>query len=128
HRVVQRVTHVQNAGDVRERDRDRVVLVRRPLGLWEEQPRLEPSPDDPRLDLGWVIARLGLEVGERPGGGHREASVGAGDWTRLGELLSCLRDNLLGQFIFTMTRSPGSILRDARRSAGLSQASLAARL
>ena len=32
-RAVERVAHVQRAGDVRRRDRDRVVLVRRALGL-----------------------------------------------------------------------------------------------
>src|SRR5207245_8901902 len=50
-RAVERVTHVQRTGDVRRRDRDRVVLARVALGLGVEEPRSQPAPHDPRLDL-----------------------------------------------------------------------------
>ena len=58
-RAVQRVAHVQRAGDVRRRDRDREVLVRRAGGLGMVQAGLEPALDDARLDLGGLEARPG---------------------------------------------------------------------
>ena len=57
-RVVQRVTHMQRAGHVWRRDRDRVVVLGRTRGLGVEQSRLEPLLDDARLDLRRVVAGL----------------------------------------------------------------------
>ena len=68
-RVVQRMAHVQHAGDVGRRDGDRVVLVRRALRGGMEQPGLQPFLHDPRLHLGGVVAGRGSEVG------HGVASV-----------------------------------------------------
>ena len=64
-RAVERVAHVQHAGDVRRRDRDRVVLVRRALGLGVVQARRQPALDDPRLDLGGLEAGAVLQAGHR---------------------------------------------------------------
>ena len=61
-RVVERVAHVQHAGDVRRRDRDRVVLLRGPLRLGVKQAGFQPLLHDPRLHLGGVVAG---PVGER---------------------------------------------------------------
>ena len=63
--AVERVAHVQHAGDVRRRDRDRVVLVRRPLGIGVVQARRQPALDDPRLDLGGLEAGAVLQAGHR---------------------------------------------------------------
>jgi hypothetical protein len=57
-RVLERVTHVQGAGDVRGRDRDRVVLGRRSLRLRVKQARGEPALHDPGLHLGRLVAGL----------------------------------------------------------------------
>ena len=65
-RAVERVAHVQHAGDVRRRDGDRVVLVRRPLGIRVVQARRQPALDDPRLDLGGLEAGAVLQAGHRP--------------------------------------------------------------
>src|SRR6185503_17962746 len=67
HRVVERVAHVQGAGHVRRRDRDRVVLLRRALGLRVEQARVLPELRDARLGEGGVVTRLVL---------HRRTSLG----------------------------------------------------
>ena len=69
-RVVQRVAHVQHAGDVRRRDGQRVVLVRGALRGGMEQPGIQPFADDPRLHVGRVVAGGRLEVA------HRTRSVG----------------------------------------------------
>jgi hypothetical protein len=55
-RVLERVPHVQRAGHVGRRDRDRVVLCGCAGRLGVEQTRREPLLDDPRLDLRRVIA------------------------------------------------------------------------
>ena len=60
-RSVERVPHVQRAGDVRRRDRDRVVLGRRALGLRVEAPGVQPAREDARLALARVVARAVLE-------------------------------------------------------------------
>ena len=71
-RPVERVPHVQRAGDVRRRDRDRVVLGRRALGLGVEATGLEPAREDARLALAGVVARAVLE---RPSGGESRTPV-----------------------------------------------------
>ena len=68
-RAVERVAHVQRAGDVRQRDRDRVVLLRRPGRLGVEQPGVEPARAHARLDLVRVVARAVLEIGAHGGRG-----------------------------------------------------------
>ncbi len=68
-RPVQRVPHVQRAGDVRRRDRDRVVLRRRARGLGVEAPGVEPAREDARLALVGVVACAVLER-------HRAGSLG----------------------------------------------------
>ncbi len=60
-RRVQRVAHVEVAGDVRRRHRDRVVLVRRALGLRVEDAGLVPAREHPPLDVGGLVARALLE-------------------------------------------------------------------
>ena len=65
-RAVQRVAHVQRAGHVRRRDRDREVLLRRALRLGVEQARLEPALEDRRLGLRGLPARA-FEVAHRAG-------------------------------------------------------------
>ena len=74
-RVLERVPHVQHAGDVRRRNRDRVVLGRRPLGRRVKDPGLEPLFDDRRLDVGGVVAGRLLEVC------HRALSLGQRECT-----------------------------------------------
>ncbi len=73
-RVVERVAHVQHAGDVRRRDRDRVVLGRVALGRRMVQTGVQPLLGDPRLDLGGLIARLHLNFART----HSTPSLGAG--------------------------------------------------
>ena len=46
-RPVQRMPHVQRAGHVRRRDRDRVVLLGHATGLGVEEPGLQPAREDP---------------------------------------------------------------------------------
>ena len=60
-RPVERVPHVQRAGDVRRRDRDRVVLGRGARGLRVEAAGLEPAREDARLALVRVVAGAVLE-------------------------------------------------------------------
>ena len=62
HRVVEGVPHVQGAGDVRRRDRDREVLLGGPGGLGVEVAALDPVVEDPPLDLGRLPARGLLEA------------------------------------------------------------------
>src|SRR5579875_3606578 len=64
-RAVERMPHVQRAGDVRRRNRNREVLRRGPLRLGVVDPRLKPARRDPRLHLGGVIAGLGFELHHR---------------------------------------------------------------
>jgi len=64
--AVERMAHVQDAGDVRRRDGDRVVLLGRPLGIGVVQARRQPALDDPRLDLGGLEAGAVLQAGHRP--------------------------------------------------------------
>ncbi len=76
-RAVERVPHVQRAGDVRRRDRDRVVLRRRALGLGVEATGFEPAREDARLALTGVVACSVLEAHRagslrRPGRERRE--------------------------------------------------------
>ena len=66
-RAVERVAHVQDAGHVGRRDRDREVLVRRPLRLGGEEAGLEPALEDRRLGLGRLPARAFLQVAHRAG-------------------------------------------------------------
>ena len=61
-RAVERVAHVQRAGDVRRRDRDRVVLRRVALGRGREQAGRQPRLDDPGLDLGGLESRSFAQV------------------------------------------------------------------
>jgi hypothetical protein len=65
------MAHVQRAGHVRRRDRDRVVLLGGPLGFWGEQLGRLPARKDPRLRVCGVVAGAGLEVGVS----HRGARV-----------------------------------------------------
>src|SRR5436190_9976672 len=60
-RAVERVPHVEGAGDVRRRDRDRVVLAGRTGRLGVEVAALEPAVEDPRLDLSRLVAGAFLE-------------------------------------------------------------------
>ena len=60
-RRVQRVAHVEVAGHVRRRHRDREVLVRRALGLGMEDPGLVPAREHARLDVGGLVASALLE-------------------------------------------------------------------
>ena len=60
--AVQRVAHVQRPGHVRRRDRDREVLLRRPLGRRVEVAPLDPLGEDPPLDLGRVVAGRLLQL------------------------------------------------------------------
>jgi hypothetical protein len=62
HRPIQRVPHVQGAGHVRRRDRDREILLRRAFCGRVEIPRLHPFGKDPTLDLSRVVAGLLLQV------------------------------------------------------------------
>ncbi len=61
-RAVERVAHVQRPGDVRGRDRDRVVLGARAVRLGAEEPGLQPAREDPRLRLGGLVSAA-LQVG-----------------------------------------------------------------
>ena len=60
-RAVERVPHVQRAGDVRRRDRDRVVLGRRSLRFRVEPAGVQPAGEDAFFALTRVIARAILE-------------------------------------------------------------------
>src|SRR5262249_38337870 len=71
-RAVERVPHVQRAGDVRRRDRDRVVLRGGPGRFRVEATGFEPAREDPRLRLPRVVA--GSVLQRMP---HRAGSVGA---------------------------------------------------
>jgi hypothetical protein len=51
-RAVERVAHVQRAGDVRRRHRDRVVLVGAAFGLGMDQVRGQPALEHARFHLG----------------------------------------------------------------------------
>jgi hypothetical protein len=68
HRGVQRVPHVQRAGDVRRRDRDRVVVGRGALRLGVEIAGLQPPREHARLDLLRVIAGALFDFVELPAG------------------------------------------------------------
>ena len=70
-RAVERVAHVQRAGHVRRRDRDREVLGRRALRRRVEQAGLEPAREDARLGLGGLPAGAVLQVCHRPGESRR---------------------------------------------------------
>ncbi len=79
-RAVERMAHVQRAGDVRRRDRDRVVLGRGAGGLRVEAAGFEPAREDARLALAGVIACAVLERHRarslgRDGDRHPEASA-----------------------------------------------------
>jgi hypothetical protein len=56
-RPVQGVAHVQRAGHVGWRHRDRVVLVGRALGLRVEDMRVLPAGEHTRLHVGGLVAR-----------------------------------------------------------------------
>ena len=60
-RRVQRVPHVQVAGHVGRRHRDRVVLLGRPLGLRMEDPGPLPAGEHTRLHVGGLVTRALLE-------------------------------------------------------------------
>ena len=60
-RAVERVAHVQRAGDVRGRDRDRVVVVSIALGFGVEPTALQPALEHARLDLAGFPAGGGLQ-------------------------------------------------------------------
>jgi hypothetical protein len=62
HRAVERVAHVQRPGDVRQWDRDRVVVGGVAGRLRVEQPGLEPAREHARLRLGGVVSRAVLEL------------------------------------------------------------------
>ena len=66
HRAVERVAHVQRAGDVRRRHRDHEGLAGI-VRLCREGMALLPAREHRRLDGGGVVARLGLETGAGSG-------------------------------------------------------------
>src|SRR5439155_6259800 len=68
-RAVERVAHVQRAGHVRRRDRDREVLGGVALGLGMEYARLLPALEDALLHVRRDVARALLE-GLQPVAGH----------------------------------------------------------
>ena len=73
-RAVERVAHVQRAGHVRRRDRDREVVLGGALrGRIEGAARL-PGGEDPPLDLGRIPARRRLEL-RRSVAVHRSGDV-----------------------------------------------------
>src|SRR5205085_12417383 len=62
-RAVERMAHVQRAGDVRRRHRDRVILPRVTLWLGVNEDGVEPALDDARIHLRSVVSGLGLTRG-----------------------------------------------------------------
>ncbi len=64
-RAVEGVAHVQRAGDVRRRDRDREVLLGAAAGLGMDEPVLEPALEDPRLHLRRLKSCAFLQIPHR---------------------------------------------------------------
>jgi hypothetical protein len=75
-RAVERVAHVQRAGHVRRRDRDREVLLRRAGRLGVEAPGCLPALEDARLGLGGLVAGAVLEVAHGGSDEDRRRAIG----------------------------------------------------
>jgi len=75
-RVLEGMTHVQDAGHVRRGDGDRVVVLGLALRLGMKKPGIQPFLGDAGLDLSRVVTGLGLEVW------HRVESLGGGPTAR----------------------------------------------